>query len=177
MSISIADSSFLIDWARFSKRGLLFDVFQAIFVPETVMAELKTELVLSWIIDALSLQKMMLFPDIPELRAAALNLVVESRRYSYLKSLDYPEAYCIVAARANGYTVLSENGGAYLAQFFTVKDVKVWRAFEVLVELLRLGKIVKQDFLKYQEETNHKFPKRDLEKVLGGNKDYKRKHD
>ena len=65
---------------------------------------------------------------------------------------------------------------AYLAQFFTVKDVKVWRAFEVLVELLRLGKIVK-DFLKYQEETNHKFPKRDLEKVLGGNKDYKRKHD
>ena len=176
MSISIADSSFLIDWARFSKRGLLFDVFQAIFVPETVMAELKTELVLSWIIDALSLQKMMLFPDIPELRAAALNLVVESRRYSYLKSLDYPEAYCIVAARANGYTVLSENGGAYLAQFFTVKDVKVWRAFEVLVELLRLGKIVK-DFLKYQEETNHKFPKRDLEKVFGGNKDYKRKHD
>jgi hypothetical protein len=38
---AIADTCFLIDWARY--RDILFKVFNVVFTPETVLREVKSE--------------------------------------------------------------------------------------------------------------------------------------
>ena len=87
-----------------------------------------------------------------------------SGRYP-VRRLDYPEAYCIAVAGDRGYTVLSENGAAYAAQFLYAR-ARVWRALEVLIELEKRGFIDKSEIYRYEEETKHKFPRRDLQ-MLG----------
>ncbi|BDB99120.1 hypothetical protein [Saccharolobus caldissimus] len=86
-----------------------------------------------------------------------------------IKSLDYPEAYCIAVARDNNYIVLTENGGAYFSQRY-LNNVKIWRAFEVLLELYKRGLINITEFETYQRETLHIFPKRDIEKLYNKGK-------
>jgi len=46
MSLSdfaIADTCFLIDWSYWSHRNVLFKLFRAVFVPEVVLREVKSE--------------------------------------------------------------------------------------------------------------------------------------
>jgi len=38
---AIADTSFLVDWARYGKRDPIFQVFDVVYVPESVLRELK----------------------------------------------------------------------------------------------------------------------------------------
>ena len=158
---AVADTSFLIDWARYSKRDLLFQLFQLVWIPEPVIAEVKSTTTLEWLSQSLAKGRMALLPEFAEFREAALRLVSISRRYP-VRGLDYPEAYCLSVAEARGLIVLSENGGAYSAQFL-YSSAKVWRAFDVLAELARRGLLTKDDVLKYQEETGHRFSKRDLQ--------------
>ncbi|AFA39967.1 hypothetical protein Pogu_1940 [Pyrobaculum oguniense TE7] len=160
---AIADTSFLIDWARYSKRDLLFHVFQLVWIPEPVLAEVKSAATLEWLSRSLASGKMALFPELAEFREAALRLISFSRRYP-VRGVDYPEAYCLSVAETRGYVVLSENGGAYAAQFLYSR-ARVWRAFDVLIELMGRGLLSKEDILKYQEETAHRFSKRDLQRL------------
>lgn len=78
--------------------------------------------------------------------------------------MDYPEAYCIAVASDRDYIVLSENGAAYAAQFLYAR-AKVWRALEVLLELIRRGLVEREEVYRYERETLHKFPWRDLERL------------
>ena len=52
-----------------------------------------------------------------------------------------------------------------MSQFLYLKDVKVWRAFEVLLELYNRGMIEKDEFMRYQADTFHEFPKKDMERI------------
>ena len=158
---AIADTSFLIDWARYSKRDLLFQLFELVWIPEPILAEVKSTNTLEWISQSLARGKMALFPEFPDLREVAVRLVSISRRYPVM-GLGFPEAYCLAVAEARGYVALSENGGAYSAQFLYSR-AKVWRAFDVLAELVRRGVLTRQDVVKYQEETAHRFSRRDLQ--------------
>ena len=159
---AIADTSFLIDWARFSLRDLLFRIFHVVWIPEDVLNEVQSERTLMWIADHLASGDMSLFPLLPEYRERALRLIELSRR-GPIRGLDFPEAYCIAVAEDRGYVVLSENGAAYAAQFLYT-TAKVWRAYEVLWDLRSRGLVPDDVIYTYQEETRHKFPRRDLEK-------------
>ena len=160
---AIADTSFLIDWVRYSGRDLLFRLFNTVWIPEPVLNEVRSENTLTWITSKLAEGRLALFPELGNYRDEALRLMEVSSRYP-VRRLDYPEAYCIAVASDRGYVVLSENGGAYASQFLYAR-VRVWRAFEVLAELLRLGVIDRSEFYKYERETLHRFSRRDLERV------------
>lgn len=164
MLTSIADASFLLDWARYSKRDLIFRVFNLIWLPESVLAEIKSEPTISWLANNLAADRMAIYPEIRDVRDEALRIIELSRAYP-ARTLDYPEAVCLAIGKAEGFIVLSENGGAYAAQFIYLKEVKVWRAFEVLLELLRGEFIEKSEFHRYQEETFHIFSRKDLERI------------
>jgi hypothetical protein len=165
MSISaVADTSFLIDWARYTKRDLLFSIFK-VSIPESVLGEIKSENTISWIAQKLAEENMYLFTETSDLREEAFRIIEMSRRYP-VKSIDYPEAVCIAIGRKHNYIVLSENGGAYMSQFIYLKDVKVWRAFEVLLELYNRKMIDKDEFIKYQVDTFHEFPRKDVERII-----------
>ncbi len=159
---TIADASFLIDWARFSLRDLLFRLFRVVWIPEDVLSEIQSESTLMWVAEHLASGDMSLFPTLPEYRDRALRLVELSRR-GPTRGLDFPEAYCIAVAEDRGYVVLSENGAAYAAQFLYT-TAKVWRAYEVLWELRSKGMVPDDVIFTYQEETKHKFPQGDLQK-------------
>ncbi|ABP50835.1 MAG: hypothetical protein OWQ51_09375 [Pyrobaculum arsenaticum] len=131
------------------------------WIPEPVLAEVKSTNTLKWISQSLAGGRMALLPDFPDLREAAVRLVSISRRYP-VRRLDFPEAYCLAVAESIGYVASSENGGAYSAQFLYSRPT-VWRAFDVLAELVRRGILTRQDVVKYQEETAHRFSRRDLQ--------------
>jgi len=160
---AIADTSFLIDWAKYSKRDLLFKIFDTVWLPEAVLNELKSENTVTWVVENLSRGRMALFPELTYYREEALRLMELSSKYP-VRRLDYPEAYCIAVASDRGYIVLSENGAAYTAQFLYAR-AKVWRALEVLLELAIRNLISKEEVYKYEEETLHSFPRKDLERI------------
>ena len=160
---AIADASFLIDWARYSGRDRLFDVFNVVWIPEPVLGELQSEHTLMWVARGMASGSMALFPELPNYREEALRLIEVSRRFP-VRHLDYPEAYCIAAASDRGYVVLSENGAAYASQFLYAR-ARVWRALEVLAKLIERGAIDRGEVHRYEEETKHKFPRRDLERL------------
>ncbi len=108
---AIADTSFIIDWVRYSGRDLLFRLFSTVWIPEPVLNEVRSENSLSWITGKLAEGKFALFPELTNYRDEALRLMELSSRYP-VRRLDYPEAYCIAVASDRGYVVLSENGGA-----------------------------------------------------------------
>ncbi|QGA53981.1 DNA-binding protein [Sulfolobus sp. E5-1-F] len=163
--IAIADTSFLIDWVRYSKRDLIFHIFDLVYVPESVFNEVRSERTLLWIAQGLESNKLAIFPELPQIRDEALRLVYETRRLP-LRPVDYPEAYCVVVGKVLRYTVLTENGGAVaLVNYYKeYMDVKVMRALEVLVELHRNGLVtdIRNEIKEYSRETGHMFSNKDL---------------
>ncbi|MDT7889428.1 MAG: hypothetical protein RQ885_10705 [Desulfurococcales archaeon] len=152
----------MIDWARYSRRDLIFEIFHTIYIPETVLGEIRSESTIYWITENMARDRIALFTETPEIREEAIRIMRESRRYP-IKSIDYPEALCISIGKMLGIIVLSENGGAYFSQYIYLRGLSVWRAFEVLLELYKRGLIERSEFTRYQVETHHRFPRRDLE--------------
>ena len=74
---------------------------------------------------------------------------------------------CLAAGLRFGYTVLSENGGAFFAPRVLNLGVAVWRAFEVLVEAWRRGLVqdIVEELRRYEQETLHLFRRRDWEYI------------
>jgi len=163
---AIADTSFLVDWARYSNRELIFRVFDTVFIPESVLREIKLPPAVDWVAESLASDKMALFTETSELEAEARRLMAMSRERP-LKRIDFPEAVCLAVGLRYGYVVLTENGGAYFAPKILGLNVVVWRAFEVIVEAWRRGYInnVVEELRKYERETLHLFRKKDWEYI------------
>jgi len=51
---AIAYTCFLIDWAYWRYRDVLLKLFQVVFVPETVLREVKSEHTVEWIASSLA---------------------------------------------------------------------------------------------------------------------------
>jgi len=98
-----------------------------------------------WVAEKLAAGVMALFPELPNYRGEALRFMEIGERYP-VRRLDYPEAYCIAVAGDRGCTVLSENGATYAAQFLYART-RVWRALEVLIELVKRGLVDKSEIL------------------------------
>ena len=161
---AIVDTSFVVDWARYSKRDVLLELFEVVHVPESVLRELKLPPAVDWVADCLAGDRFALFTETPEIEGEARRLMAMSRGRP-LKRIDYPEAICLAAGLRYGYTVLTENAGAYFAPRVLGINVTVWRAFEVIVEAWRRG-IVEDlvgELKRYEEETLHLFRRKDWE--------------
>jgi len=171
---AIADTCFVIDWARFRYRDLLFKLFKAVYVPELVLKEVKSESTVEWVASALASGNMAIYTETPDELEEARRLTEESRRISCLIPVDLPEALCLVVGRRRGYTVLTENRGAIMAVDFinSYKEVVVWRALEILTTSVIEGAFkvncsnLSELFKTYEEDTQHIFPRRDLINAL-----------
>jgi predicted nucleic acid-binding protein len=163
---AIADSSFLIDWSRYSRRDLLTRLFDVVHVPESVLREIQLPPAVDWIAERLADGSFALFTETPEIETKARELMALSRSKP-LKAIDYPEAVCLAAGLRFGYTVLSENGGAFFAPRVLNLGVTVWRAFEVLVEAWRRGLVqdIVEELRRYEQEALHLFRRRDWEYI------------
>ena len=173
--IGVADTCFLIDWARFSQRDLLFELFEFMLVPEQVLAEVRSESTLLWLSRQLGRRRLQLFTPLPRQLEEAYRIVRASYAIHGLRRLDLPEALCLVVGREHGYVVLTENRGALMVREVLpeLSDVVIWRALEILRELLlrqhvsaRSEEEVRAFFRRYEEETLHIFPRDELEAVV-----------
>jgi hypothetical protein len=162
---AIADTSFIIDWVRYSKSKSIFKIFDLIYIPESVLAEIKSERTLIWISESLEEGKLAIFPELPDISREALDLVAKSRRFP-VRPVDYPEAFCLVVGKRFNLIVLTENGGALALRSYDPEyhDVVVWRAIDVLYKLWRLNYVnsFKEELELYQRETKRIYPKQDL---------------
>jgi predicted nucleic acid-binding protein len=163
---AISDSSFLIDWSRYSRRDLLTRLFDVVHVPESVLREVQLPPAVDWVAERLADGSFALFTETPDIETKARELMALSRSKP-LKAIDYPEAVCLAAGLRFGYTVLSENGGAFFAPRVLNLGVAVWRAFEVLVEAWRRGLVqdIVEELRRYEQEALHLFRRRDWEYI------------
>jgi hypothetical protein len=88
---AIADTSFLIDWARYSRRDLLWRLFDVVHLPESVLAEIYSEGTLAWIVDGLASRRMALFTETDDVVDLARRIVSLSRALP-ARGVDLPEA-------------------------------------------------------------------------------------
>jgi len=162
---AIADTSFIIDWVRYSKNKLLFKVFDVVYVPENVLAEIRSEGSLLWVSKGLEGGKLAILPELPDISREALNLVAKSRRFP-VRPMDYPEAFCMVVGKRLGLVVLTENGGAVALKDYDPEysGVRVWRGIDVLYALWKSGHVnsFKDELELYQRETKRTYSGRDL---------------
>ncbi|PUA32278.1 MAG: hypothetical protein B7O98_06335 [Zestosphaera tikiterensis] len=171
---AIADTCFIIDWARFRYRDLMFKLFNIVYVSESVLKEIKSERTVEWVASALASGNMSIYTETSEELEEARKLTEESRKLRSLIPVDLPEALCLVIGRRRGYVVLTENRGAIMAVDFITpyKDVVVWRALEILTAAVIEGMFkvscneLNTLFKAYEEDTRHFFPRRDLTNAL-----------
>ena len=173
-TFAIADTCFLIDWARYRRRDILFQLFRVVFVPEQVLNEVKSENTIAWIARGLAQGALALFTPSSDEIEEAHRLIEQSHLHPQMPSMDLPEALCLVIGRRRGYIVLTENRAALLAPRLLreLRDVKVWRALEILLEATKRG-IIQPDcdnprsiFDEYSNDTLHIFPSKALNKAV-----------
>ena len=171
---AIADTCFLIDWARYRHRDILFRIFRVVFVPEQVLDEVRSENTISWIAQGLAQGKLALYTPVAEEIEEARRLIEQSHLHPQMPSMDLPEALCLVVGRRRGYIVLTENRAALLAPRLLDKlgNVKVWRALEILLEAVKKG-VIQPDcthpgkiFEEYSQDTLHIFPSKALHRAI-----------
>lgn len=173
--IAIADTCFIIDWARYRNREIIFKVFDIVFVPESVLREIRSGTTISWVARGLASGKLSLYTESEDEIEEARALITRSRRISHMIPVDLPEALCLVIGRRRGYIVLTENKGAIMATDIIdeYRGVTVWRALEILLtaQLEGVLRIECSDsskvFKEYEEDTLHIFPRRDLIEAVG----------
>ncbi len=171
---AVSDTCFLIDWVRYRRRDILFKLFKAVFIPEEVLNEVKSEDTISWIANELSKDHLVLYTSVRDEVEEARELIELSRSIPQLPSLELPEALCLVIGRRRGYVVLTENRAALLVPKFIskYKDVKVWRSLEVVLNAVINGVLtincddVYSVFREYSEDTFHLFPSKALKDAI-----------
>jgi hypothetical protein len=109
-------------------------LFDVVHVPESVLREIQLPPAVDWVAERLADGSFALFTETLDVETRSRELMALSRSRP-LKAID-TRRLCLAAGLSYGYTVLSENGGAFFAPHVLNIGVAVWRAFEVLVEAL-----------------------------------------
>jgi len=172
--IAVSDTCFLIDWAKYSKRDILFKLFLAVYIPEEVLNEVISENVLKWIVSMLRQRKFILYtargPELDEAR----RIMDYMARIPWIRSIETPEAICLALGYLYGYTVITENIGAHQAVDVIpgYKRVRVMKSLTILKEAIIKGYIstsieeIERVFEEYEVETKHLFPIDELTRVI-----------
>ena len=173
-AFAIADTCFLIDWARYRRRDILFKLFRTVFVPEQVLDEVRSETTVAWVAHGLAEGSLALYTPSHDEIEEAHRLIELSHLHPQMPSMELPEALCLVVGRRRGYIVLTENRAALLAPrlLSDYSGVIVWRALEILLETVRRG-VLEPDcsnprrlFDEYSSDTLHIFPSRALNRAV-----------
>ncbi len=169
--IAVSDTCFLIDWARFSRRDLLFRIFDKVLVPKQILDEVKSLTTVEFVSSYMASGSLVYFEPIPSVLEEADQLVRESYELVEVRRLDLPEAICLVMGKRFGYVVLTENLGALILarRRSDLRSVVVWRSLEVLAEACRRGIFGGEPtelFQLFSGETKHVFNEEELRKIL-----------
>ena len=168
----VMDACFIIDWARWSGRDLIWKAFSTGFVPEIVLREIVSPsslgLLRRWIVEGW----LTIYPHSSELESEAVRLMLELRRDPRIPRIDAPEAVCVVIARRIGAVALTENRGILRAYQLTPERLKpavVWNSLRLLAYLYSKGFLDAESFYQlveeYEEEVKHRFSKREVRRV------------
>jgi len=171
--IAVADTCFIIDWARYSNRHVLFKVFNRVLIPRQVLDEVRSEATIDFLATGLAEGGLVYYEPTPEVIVEADELVREILAKPALRRVELPEAVCLVMGRRYGYIVLTENLGALMAVkgLARLKGVTVWRTLEVLAQAFKQGYLkgdFKAEVAKFSRETMHIFREEDVERALHG---------
>jgi len=98
---AIADTSFPVDWARYRRRDLLFQVFDVVYVPESVLRDLPA---VDWVAESVASDKIALFTETAKLEEETRHIMAMGRGRP-LKRIDSPAALCLAAALKFGYVL------------------------------------------------------------------------
>ncbi len=156
------DTCFIIDWARYSRRGLLYRLFDLCYITEDVVREIKSEVTAEFVAEGLARGFLAFYPFMDALEPIVRDVM--SVRDPRIRRLDPPEAYAIAIGYREGAVVLTENKGAVALTRYVPKysSVKVWRSIDVLRELAARGLInLGEELDRYERETGHRFPRRE----------------
>jgi len=154
------DTCFLVDWALYSKRDLLFRAFQYCYIVEDVMDEVRSERTVEFLAEGLANGFFVIYPFRRDLEAIVREIITTTD--PRVRRLDPPEAYALAIGLREGVVVLTENKGALALVKYVEKyrGITVWRSYELLVELARRGLInLNEELTRYERETGHRFPR------------------
>ncbi|MEM1545437.1 MAG: DNA-binding protein [Candidatus Methanomethylicia archaeon] len=161
--ISSIDTCFLIDWCRYSKRGVLEKIFDYCFIVDDVLREIKSDESLAYVSSLLSKGFLVFYPFKSELEPIVRRIIDLSVGDPRIRVLDPPEAYAFAIGIRENTIVLTENNGVLnLVRLYSeFSSIRVWRSFELLREAYKRGLINNfEDEVKiYERETGHRFPK------------------
>jgi len=166
--LGVTDTCFLVDWARFGKKDCIKQIFNRLLITEEVLKEIESEstisLVTEWLVDGF----LYLVPVSP-IDYAEVDRI--SRIIADLPQIptevEKPELICLVLAKKYNCILLTENIGAIrITQWMDeYKEVRVWRAIEVLKEAIKNNILTGKSldiYKEYQIQTKHTFPKKDI---------------
>ena len=151
----VVDACFVIDWSRWRRRDLLWEVFSTGFVPEPVLREVSTPAPLRVLREWMAAGRLTVYPSSRELEDEAVSLVLEMRRDPRVPRIDPPEALCVVVARRIGAAVLSENRGilrAFQLAGERLAPAVVWNSLRLLAYLYSRGLAAASSFADLLEE-------------------------
>ena len=171
-SVCVLDACFIIDWARWTGRNLLWKVFSFGFVPELVLREIATPQPLKVLREWMSAGFLTVHPSSRELEDEALRFIVEARKNPKIPRIDPPEAACVALARRVGAVVLTENRGvvrAYEVARESLAPAIVWNSLRLLAHFYAAGVVVSRGFEElvsgYEQEVKHAFSRREVARV------------
>ena len=90
--LAIADTCLLIDWANYRRRNILAELFHAIYVPEQVLDEVKSEGVLSWITTNFASGTFILFTPTGDIINEARRIIDIVAKTPWARKIELPEA-------------------------------------------------------------------------------------
>ena len=171
-SVCVMDACFIIDWARWRRRDLLWRVFSAGFVPEPVLREVVTPTPLRALREWMAAGLLTVYPSSRELEGEAVGLVLEAMRDPRIPRIDPPEALCVAVAKRVGAVVLTENRGvlrAYQLAPERLAPAMVWNSLRLLAYAYARGLVEAESFLElvveYEGEAKHAFSRREVKAV------------
>ena len=109
MGSAVVDTCFLINWARFSRRDLLRELFDRLFMPEPTFSEVKSEAALSLASEWLAKRFLVLTPVLPANEREVELLLRFVAEHPQLPSIDPPELYGFILAKRLGLPFLTDN--------------------------------------------------------------------
>ncbi len=172
MLSAVADTCFLIDWARFRRRDLLTKLFNKIVVTQHILDEVRSNYTIEYIASLIASDKLLVYPITPSVERFVMDLVSFALRDPRIPRVDEPELYALAIGYLLKLPVLTENRGAIrLAQLHPeLVNLEIYGALEILEKAIA-DKLVNVDsclelFMEYTNDTKHSFPKRRLNKVL-----------
>jgi len=173
--LAIADTCLLIDWANYRRRNILAELFHAIYVPEQVLDEVKSEGVLSWITTNFASGTFILFTPTGDIINEARRIIDIVAKTPWARKIELPEAICLAAGKILGYVVLTENRGAIMAREILpeYQEVRIYKSIDIIENAMIRGLIkvkdrddIYRELEIFCEDTKHIFRKDDVYRLI-----------